>query len=123
MRAEGFSYILDVLYGGLGIDFSKAVTCYSIGHQNIGSGSGSALKIIRIHNTSLKQQYLCIDIRGEQIIGIALIHFFQYRALNKHQRTEARGRNHENSRERHVLVSIRSIRGVVIYDLVTNRFC
>ncbi len=90
LRAEGFSYILDVLHGGLGIDFLKAVTCYSIGHQNIASGSGSALKIIRIHNTGLKQQYLCIDISGERIIDIALIHFFAVSRLNKHQWTDAR---------------------------------
>jgi hypothetical protein len=36
---------------------------------------------MRIHNTGVKQYYRSIDIRGERIIGIALIHFFQYRAL------------------------------------------
>ncbi len=81
LRAEGFPYILDVLNGGLGIDFLKAVTCYSIGHQNIGSGSGFALKIIRIHNTSLKQQYLCIDIRGDGLSVSLLSIFLKYCAL------------------------------------------
>ncbi len=124
LRAEGFSYILDVLYGGLGIDFLKAVTCYSISHQNIGSGSGSALKIIRIHNTDLKQQYRCLYIRGERIIDMALIHFFQYRAVtNINVQTPEAGTMKIPESDMYLCQYVQNDAWLSTYNLVTNRFC
>ncbi len=71
LRAEGFFYNLDVLYGGLGIGKLQLFNCNFLkifGYQNpgfgsvfilnAGSGSGSVIKWIRIWNTNF---YVTLD--------------------------------------------------------------